>query len=309
MGKKLTTEIFIERAMKIHGDNYDYAKVNYIGARKKVIITCPIHGDFLQNYILHVYRESGCPKCGSINHGRNSSMSVTTFLDKVNTIHGDYTYPKLKLPDGMNTKIKVVCNKHGNFELLAKSHLYDKHGCLRCFRESRRGTTEHFIKKSKRIYGDFYDYSNTTYTRVNDAINIHCPNHGDIEITPVDHYRIGCFKCKRNRFQDLWLDEQHVPNDKVSRQVRIIINDKLFIVDGFIENTNTIYLFHGDYWHGNPAIYDPDDINHKNGKRYGDLYHKTMIYERTLKDSGYKLISIWEKDWLDTKNRKENDDS
>ena len=47
MSKRLTTEEFIEKARKIHGDKYDYSKVEYKSATEKVIIICPIHGEFL----------------------------------------------------------------------------------------------------------------------------------------------------------------------------------------------------------------------------------------------------------------------
>lgn len=41
MPKKITTEQFIEKARKIHGDKYDYSKVEYTKANKKVCIICP----------------------------------------------------------------------------------------------------------------------------------------------------------------------------------------------------------------------------------------------------------------------------
>ena len=44
--KKTTTEEFIERARKVHGDKYDYSKVEYINSRTKVCIICPEHGEF-----------------------------------------------------------------------------------------------------------------------------------------------------------------------------------------------------------------------------------------------------------------------
>lgn len=46
MGRKLTTEEFIEKAKEIHGNLYDYSKVNYIDSRTKVEIICPEHGVF-----------------------------------------------------------------------------------------------------------------------------------------------------------------------------------------------------------------------------------------------------------------------
>ena len=46
MPKKKTTEEFIADAHKVHGDKYRYDKVVYVNDRTKVIVTCPVHGDF-----------------------------------------------------------------------------------------------------------------------------------------------------------------------------------------------------------------------------------------------------------------------
>ena len=42
--KKSNTEEFIKKAKKVHGDKYDYSKVNYIGSKIEVTIICPEHG-------------------------------------------------------------------------------------------------------------------------------------------------------------------------------------------------------------------------------------------------------------------------
>lgn len=44
---KLTTEEFIEKAKKVHGDKYDYSLVEYKDSRVKVKIICPKHGVFI----------------------------------------------------------------------------------------------------------------------------------------------------------------------------------------------------------------------------------------------------------------------
>ena len=54
MSKLVTTESFILNARKIHGDFYDYNKVNYITAIKNVTIVCPKQGDFLQRPANHL---------------------------------------------------------------------------------------------------------------------------------------------------------------------------------------------------------------------------------------------------------------
>ena len=55
--EKTKNEIFIERAKKVHGDKYDYSKVEYVNTHTKVCIICPEHGEFWQ-----------LPGCGLIKY-------------------------------------------------------------------------------------------------------------------------------------------------------------------------------------------------------------------------------------------------
>ena len=59
-----TQEEFIEQATKVHNNKYYYNNVNYIRDNVKVIITCPIHGDFQQTPSNHL-QGHGCPKCNT----------------------------------------------------------------------------------------------------------------------------------------------------------------------------------------------------------------------------------------------------
>ena len=82
--KKLTTEEFIGKARSIHGDKYDYSKVEYVNNSTKVIITCPVHGDFEQTPSGHL-SERGCKHCGIIDRTSNTKQ----FIDKTKEGHGD----------------------------------------------------------------------------------------------------------------------------------------------------------------------------------------------------------------------------
>ena len=64
-----------------------------------------------------------------------------------------------------------------------------------------------------------------------------------------------------------------------------------------------IYELYGDHWHGNPEIYNPNDINPSNHKTYGELYRKTIEREEILINAGYKITSIWEKDYIEIKRK------
>lgn len=60
--KFLTTEEFIRRAKKIHGDEYDYSNCEYYGTKVSVAIGCKKHGIFFQIPNHHLHGE-GCPLC------------------------------------------------------------------------------------------------------------------------------------------------------------------------------------------------------------------------------------------------------
>lgn len=75
--QKLGREKFTKLANSIHNNKYDYSKVDYINNYTKVIITCPIHGDFLQTPHSHL-RGNGCPKCKESHLERDIENLLTT---------------------------------------------------------------------------------------------------------------------------------------------------------------------------------------------------------------------------------------
>ncbi len=68
--------------------------------------------------------------------------------------------------------------------------------------------------------------------------------------------------------------------------------------DGYCAETNTIYEFHGDYWHGNPKIYDSKYTNKVVNIPMGELYQKTINRENKIKELGYNLVVMWESDFI-----------
>ncbi|MGI0075924.1 MAG: DUF7487 domain-containing protein [Nitrosopumilaceae archaeon] len=67
-------------------------------------------------------------------------------------------------------------------------------------------------------------------------------------------------------------------------------------VDGYCEGMNTIYEFYGDYYHGNPDIFEPgyETFFYKTA---GELYQNTLERENKIKQLGYNLVTIWESEW------------
>jgi len=67
--------------------------------------------------------------------------------------------------------------------------------------------------------------------------------------------------------------------------------------DGYCEEINTIYEFHGTFWHGHPDYYKSEDVNPISKKNYGELYRDTIERENLIKYLGYNLVVIWEHEW------------
>jgi hypothetical protein len=118
----------------------------------------------------------------------------------------------------------------------------------------------------------------------------------------------GCPKCASSisKLETEWLDYMKV--NKENRHPKMFkINNKKLKPDAYDPAINTIYEFYGDYWHGNPSKFKPDDINATNHKSYGELYAKTLEKEQIIKSAGYSLITIWESDWNIIKKTKINE--
>lgn len=138
---RLSTEEFIERAISIHGNKYDYSKSNYIDSSQLIQIICDIHGDFLQTPNNHLHGKSGCPLCGDIVGANKRKTSKSKFIILANKVHGIvYNYELLPERFRMKDKIIIKCPIHGEYNRLAEEHIYYyKIGCPLCGRSESIG--------------------------------------------------------------------------------------------------------------------------------------------------------------------------
>lgn len=195
--KKLTTIEFIEKAIKIHGNKYDYSKVIYIRNNVKVSMICKNHGLFHQTPKSHLIGQ-GCPTCSG-----NIVLSKNTFISKSKLIHGlKYDYSNVNYVN-LNTKVKLFCSIHGEFEQTPKNHI-NGHGCKFCSNNVKL-TTKKFIERCSLIHENKYDYSLTKYKNINNKVKIVCPTHGEFEQIANLHvnYGSGCPKCHYNKISNI----------------------------------------------------------------------------------------------------------
>lgn len=154
--ERKNTNLFIELAKQIHGDLYDYSKVEYVSNTKKVEIICKLHGSFMQRPSHHIHNKSGCMKCKNIsskaenrwldflNIPSNSQYRqvfikinskkyrVDAYDNKTNTIYeflGDYWHGNLKIfnKDDINQTLKKTFGKL-NEEWLNRKTIFESNG-------------------------------------------------------------------------------------------------------------------------------------------------------------------------------------
>ena len=121
----MTTEEFIQKAKAIHGNKYDYSKVEYTHNNVEVCIICPEHGEFWQKPRLHL-SGCGCPICTG-----KKKMRTIDFIKRAKQVHGDkYDYSKAEYT-GHAEKVRIICPEHGEFRQIASNHLRGA-GCPKC---------------------------------------------------------------------------------------------------------------------------------------------------------------------------------
>ena len=114
---KRSTNDFIKLAKEIHADKYNYSLVDYKSTDRKVKIICSIHGIFEQLPESHL-KNNGCDRC-RITYKSNTIDFIEKSIEKHGYI---YDYSLVDYVNS-NTKVKIICKKHGIFKQSPCKHL------------------------------------------------------------------------------------------------------------------------------------------------------------------------------------------
>ena len=282
--EKTKNEIFIEKAKKVHGDKYDYSKVEYVNAKTKVCIICPEHGEFWQTPNTHLSGK-GCIHCGNASSAKKRKTNIEEFIKKSNIVHNNkYIYTAINYINN-KTKIRIICPEHGEFWQRPDHHLMGC-GCPKCMitriRNILTSNNEEFIEKANKIHKNKYDYSKSNYVNNRTKICIVCPEHGEFWQSPDKHLMMeGCPKCSHKTSK---------PEDeiiKIIQEVNPQQRNRGLIekreIDIYIPSLKLGIEYNGLRWH-----------SEKFGK--GHEYHLDKLNK--CNEQGIKLIQIFEDEWV-----------
>ena len=235
---KYSNEKFIEKARKVHGDKYDYSKVEYDGNKKKVCIICPKHGEFWQCAQTHM-QGSGCPKCT-----HTARITLDDFIRRSTAIHTiKYDYSKV-IPKPKKEKPKKEPKKETLKKEVIPKVKKEKPIKIKVPKKSRLITQEVFIERAALKHDNKYDYSKTQYVGRQEKICIICPKHGEFWQNPHFHLQGGnCPKC---------VGGVRLTTEQFIEKAKLVHGDKYDYSKVEYKNTATkvciICREHGEFW-------------------------------------------------------------
>lgn len=264
----------------------------YINNKVKTLFECE-KGHQYQAIPGNVFKGDGCKQCANDKH-RRSKEDINKQIEHTGIqMIGDYS----------TIKIKTLFKCSSGHEWKAKPNdILNGKGCPLCSPKAKY-TLQEFIDAAKNTHGDKYDYSLVQYESMNKEIRVICREHGEFFISPNNHLykKMGCRNCRptSSRIADEWINNLNI--DTLIREYRLKENNKQ-PVDAYDPVTNTIYQFHGNYWHGNPLLYEATMMNEIAKKTMGELYSNTIESDRKIREWGYNLVVMWENEYESTTN-------
>lgn len=264
MVRAYTTKEWIILAKGVHGEKYDYSKVDYKNTYTDIEVICPKsgHGSFLIQPKRHIGpRKKGCPICKP--SGRRV-IDSSVFTEDAGVVHGDkYDYSKVDYKNN-STKCEIICPDHGSFHLTYRSHIESARGCPLC----------EVIRKAKKLSGteQEIDYPDEKVTP--QAHQEHVSERGESfsDVPPIDS---GWGKPGKDAFREYELAFASVRDDPENT-----IQKCRKIAEIYVRHIHAEGI--SDSFPDNPAFH----VLIKNCKDRGLLDRRTEAILNSLQNSG-----------------------
>ena len=198
-------EEFEKLGKQIHDNKYVYHLESFSKMSAPTLITCPIHGDFLQTAENHIWAKQGCRKCYDEQRLGKYKYSREEIIEMCKKTHGDkYIYDDIVFQGMKGKMLNIRCPKHGYFDQIAYDHIRG-FGCEKCKFENQIMSKDEFIERSTKIHNGFYSYNKDKMNFVNTNIRVPiiCPIHGEFWQRPAYHLMGGgCPHCQTSKLEN-----------------------------------------------------------------------------------------------------------
>lgn len=122
---------------------------------------------------------------------------------------------------------------------------------------------------------------------------------------PSDNYSVKAIKWLKYLSLKEKLNIKHACNGgEATVMAETNFGNKRQKVDGYCEETNTIYQFHGCYFHGCKYCYDEHTVNKVSQYNMKYLLKRTEKIDEAIRAAGYNVVTIWEHEFDSNKEMK-----
>jgi hypothetical protein len=196
---------FINKAKLIHGNKYDYSKVEYVNCRTKVKIICPKHSEFEQYPTSHITHKQNCPICAKTS--MTTEILIKRFIEK----HGNkYNYDKVKYT-GKDCYVTISCETHGDFIQRYDSHAKG-YGCNKCLNSLGEKEIENYLTQNNFQFLPQHKFPNCKFKKEL-PFDFYLPDYNIcIEFNGEQHYKPVKYWGGENGFK------QQVIRDKIKME-------------------------------------------------------------------------------------------
>lgn len=291
----------------------------YEGMNQKIKVKCKNDHEWSTS-IKFLINGNWCPICSRKEVGDRNAKGVDSLLLRINNRNKINPDKAVRIKDvsqysAMNKKMTFICANNHEWNAIPKTVVNGSY-CPECRRlsniERDTYTHDHFLsvleeRNKRRNHNKVYLHAGEVYKRVEDRLLFIC-DKGHVWRTQAKNViqsDSGCPICANKGFSYKaieWIESiERIEGIKIrhrgNSEEEFRIPSTKYKVDGYCEETNTVYEFYGDFWHGNPAVTIPSEINPACNTSYSELYGKTMQRERNIRNLGYSIVVMWENDW------------
>ncbi len=241
--------------------------------------------------------------------GTPLSRRIVSFIERSLQLFGNERFSYVRVKDTFKTTSKPVtihcltCNS--DFETTPYIHVHTKSGgCRSCFINNVSVDMEEYVARIKRIHGD-----NIIWLNPRKICDVHqkedfqctrCNRTFAKSFNNLIHKQYGCPYHNGPSKGQLELHEALSKFDKflLPPEQPIYVNGTYFRVDCLFPNEKFIVEYQGDWWHGNPKMYKPDDLIGADYKTLAkDKWRADAERKATLESAGYHVFMVWQSEW------------
>lgn len=287
-----TTQEFIIEAEKVHGDLYDYSKVEYKNIHTPVSVICKKHGLFYPSPANHIHNKTICPQCGN---DKKKETNIKKF-----GVENPFKSKEIQIKIKETNLKKYGCenpSQNKDIQIKKQETTFENHGVPHHFqnkdihkktviKSAKTKKDNHYIKINQIIPDDIiFLYNEKKYSIRKIARMMHVATSEIYSI--FDELNINFKKYQSQAEYEIidFINSRY--NELVVHSNRKIISP--YELDIYIPEKKIAFEYNGSYWHSYSEKESPEQRN----------YHKNKTDLCNNKD--IQLIHILENDWRDNK--------